>query len=132
MKKRTLPRRSRRVAKKTKSSEPFGGGPLLNARTLSRSMRERHYYRYTVVPKAIQILGVAGLLEYALQDCDSKKLKAWDRGHKNVARLLHRAACIFNVARRRMSAEVTSEGLRMAFSGNKRLAREIRAFGKTK
>lgn len=97
----------------------------MSANALSKSLRERSYVKYKMVPKAISILGCRGLAIEAIRICEQDAKRSAARGHRHVARLLRECAAIYRVAARRLRRP---EGVALgyAFGGNPRLARQVR------
>ena len=97
--------------------------PLISPHTLSKSMREKHYVRYTMVPRTIGELGVRGVALELAASCERDAEKAEARRHRHVAALLLNAAAVYRVAARRLG-RVESEARGHIFGGG-RTARQF-------
>jgi hypothetical protein len=85
-----------------KRSNNTASRPLFSGRTLGKSLREQHYVKYSMVPKAIGVLGCRGLLLESARICSQDADKSERRGHRHVARAFREAATIFRTAARNM------------------------------
>jgi hypothetical protein len=99
--------------------------PLINARTLSRSMRQRHYVAYTMVPKALGVLGCRDFALQAANICARDAERSEERGHRHVARVLRKAEAIFRVAARNM-LRPHREAIAGWLGGSPRVSRQFR------
>lgn len=115
MRKRSRKRRTRRDTSK----------PLINARTLSKSLRERSYYRHKALPKCLSILGIEGIATYTIVDLERQLEEKEARGHHDAAKLLRDAISIFKVAKRHLR-RVTQEAMGLAFCGDEKKMRQMR------
>jgi len=90
--------------------------PLISPRTLSKSMREKSYVRYSMVPRVIEELGVRDTAAEIAKSCERDAEKAEKQGRRNVSRLLRQTAAIYRVAARRL-ARIEREAIGHAFGG---------------
>ena len=97
--------------------------PLISPRALSKSMREKHYVKYTMVPRTVGELGVRGVSLELAATCDRDAAKAEARKHRRVARLLRQAADVYRVAARRLG-RIEREAASHIFGGG-RTARQF-------